>query len=112
MQTTTSYRELLADIRNRGEYVVLPRRLCREIGVAAGALLMHLIGVAQVKADQGGWIMATDRFLGQGGLGISADRLDSIFERLRRTGLVEVEWRGRIRFVRVESDGVRRLMGV
>jgi hypothetical protein len=87
---------------------MLSRTLALAEGVRCAALLLRIITSGRVHGDGAGWVQATDQYLAIG-LGYSAELQAKLLDLLVADKLIEVEFRGRVRYLRVDLSAIERL---
>src|SRR5262249_16179313 len=80
-ETKATYRKLYGEIKDRGNYLIVPRHLAARLGTRGAVVLMAVLGASQSNAGPDGWLWATPEFL-QNASGLSGELQDQILSRL------------------------------
>jgi hypothetical protein len=107
--TPEAYSAVLKQFSRRGDYVPIPRPLAHLVGLDAAAIIMNLIAVGQIRADESGFMQATPAFLCRG-LGLSAEREAQGIRLLVDWRLVETKLRDGSRHLRVDLRRLQRYL--
>lgn len=102
------YKRYLDSKIRKGNWFAKPRDYLAIFSCRESDLLLHLMNVGRPMQDRG-WIPATVKFLRQG-IGLDAAIQDQLIARLQSRGVLEVEYRGRVRYLRVDYDRVEELI--
>jgi hypothetical protein len=82
----------------------------KAFGIEQATLLADLLNYAKARADSAGWVMCTEKWL-RDGLGLSRDDQQRVLHCLATTGVLEIEWRGGSRFIRIKTTRIEELVG-
>jgi len=99
-------RSLYTQIKNRGDYTVLPRSLAKQLGTHQAAVLMSLLNASQSNTQPDGRLWATARFL-ENVTGMGAELQNRVLARLEKRGLIEA---GLDRRIRLNLSAIRQLV--
>jgi hypothetical protein len=101
----TAARNLLARVRRRGNYYMVPSSWVSAVGARAALLLSRILTTAQVHASADVKVQLTDAYVGRG-LGYSVVLTEKCLGRLKDAELLEVDGRGNRRWVHVRTERV------
>lgn len=104
-----AYRKFLNRRVRAGHYFPCFRDFFGPFSTQTAVLLLHLVNVGQARADDDGFVQATPNFV-ESGTAIPPDAQDRILAQLAEQGVVEVELRGKMRFVRIDLARVEKII--
>jgi hypothetical protein len=107
--TRGDYRRCYSGITREGDFVALPRRMCRRLGLRASAVLMNSLSRLQCSADDEGFALLTSSYNGTALALDDPEEIEAV-TRLQALGVVHVEYRGTRRYLSIDLHRLEEIM--